>query len=365
LSGLTFHVQNRFIEFWNNLKTSDLKSRHFGIDLIGWFVSVLLLCLPIIRNLDSLWILAFCIFWYRLNKSIITKIKPPIELLIAFTLVFYLVDYVLLSSSLSIQANNISFNSFIECIHKFLLTFQVLFFGLILIRNNKDKQGVLAIYAFLGFITLQLVSLDNIYYLYIFQFFILLSLLKRTTWLESLTKSELWIYLFIFLFLCNGFFNLDFLKNLVVDHLDEQLSIFFIPYFIHLLIKIYFIALLVKIPIVLIYNFAGLSRKLKISSLFQTTFPQLIQLVVLLFLFHSFISGWQSGNLRELFYSKMVQIKSGNAPEELTVIKEFYEGTNTTFSLEGYQPFNFSEDYPEIGLLSLKKLSNTQFMHFI
>ncbi len=355
-----FQVQQRFKEFWQTLLTIDFKSPQTWFDFAGWFVSVLLICLPIGNNLIGLWIILHIIFWYRLNRYILNRINPPIELLILTTLVFYVIDFLLLSSNLTSDPNTVSFNFFTGALHKFFLVFQFLFFGLILIKNNKGKQSVVIIYLFFGLFILQLLALTNIYYIYIVEFFIFFSLLKRTVWLESLTKAELWTYFFVFLILCYELYDISFLKNLATDQTNPDISYVFMPYYFLLLLKIFFLAMLVKIPIVLIFNFAGLSRKLKISSLFQSTFPQFFQLIMLLFIFHSFISGWQSESLRKTFYAELSRIKSGQADSDLTVLKKFYDGSSAVLTFENYQSFEFLRGYPELGIVKMARLNEDQ-----
>lgn len=68
---------------------------------------------------------------------------------------------------------------------------------------------------------------------------------------------------------------------------------------------------MIKIPLVLIYNYAPISRKLWIASLFQSTIPQFVQLVLLLFIFFLFISGWQAYNLRQQIYTLCDQAAKG------------------------------------------------------
>ena len=60
------------------------------------------------------------------------------------------------------------------------------------------------------------------------------------------------------------------------------------------------------------------------------------------------------------------KIKSGNAPAQLHVIKKFFDETNTTLQFDGYQSVEFSQQYPEVGIITLKKSTNPQDVdHYI
>ncbi|MCU0645937.1 MAG: SpoIIE family protein phosphatase, partial [bacterium] len=83
-------------------------------------------------------------------------------------------------------------------------------------------------------------------------------------------------------------------------------------------LKYYLLAMLIRIPVVLVYNHASLSRKLKISGLFQSTFPQLIQFALLLLIFYSFLSGWQAENLRKSLQDQLDKIASGRGDPAIT-----------------------------------------------
>jgi serine phosphatase RsbU (regulator of sigma subunit) len=106
--------------------------------------------------------------------------------------------------------------------------------------------------------------------------------------------------------------------------------------------------MLIKVPVVLIYNHASLSRKLKISGLFQSTFPQLIQLVILLVIFYSFLSGWQAENLRRSIQDQLKRIEEGKADPAIESYK--IDLTATIFPDEA---FNYEP------LAPLRRLSGT------
>ncbi|MBD3290398.1 SpoIIE family protein phosphatase, partial [candidate division KSB1 bacterium] len=53
--------------------------------------------------------------------------------------------------------------------------------------------------------------------------------------------------------------------------------------------------------------------------LFQSTFPQLIQLIILILIFYAFLSGWQAENLRSGLKDQLSTIRKGRATENITL----------------------------------------------
>ncbi|NIR49615.1 SpoIIE family protein phosphatase, partial [candidate division KSB1 bacterium] len=128
-----------------------------------------------------------------------------------------------------------------------------------------------------------------------------------------------------------------------------------LPRFLYLLFKIYLLAVLVKIPIVLVYNFASLSRKLKFSSLFQSTFPQLIQLAMLGLIFYFFIAGWQAEKMRKAIVNQMDQIITKEATDSIETYEVTDDDSEAVLRTEDYEPVELSDDLPEQGILALNK----------
>ncbi|MEJ2055162.1 MAG: SpoIIE family protein phosphatase, partial [Calditrichaceae bacterium] len=273
-------------------------------------------------------------------------------------LIFAVIDFTILNASdafLSGQNFEIFRGwSFGGIIHKFFLSFLVLFLGLLLVENNKRKQGVLIIY------TLFLIAghygffYGHISYLIIFQFFLFFSLMKRTAWLESLTRLELIVYFALLLWIFLIITEPSFVKVIRSASDENQTITYSLPYFTYLVIKLYWLALLVRIPIVVIYNHASLSRKLRIAGLFQSSFPLFIQLAALLVIFFLFISGWQAEQLRDRFMNTVDNMN----PEEKYIIDDNNETVNIV--IPGYQLFILDKDAPHTGVVALKRESPDQ-----
>jgi hypothetical protein len=224
-------------------------------------------------------------------------------------------------------------------------------------KNYKSidfKQSALFVYIVIGYLAHLLIFFEHIYYLYLLQFFLFLILLGKTVWLEKLSKNELWIYFIIFLFIYYFFTNPSDFQKLKLISANQKTTWFSLPYYLHFLIKTYFLVLLIKIPIVLIYNHAGLERKLWIAGLFQSTFPQFIQFVFLIAIFFFFISGWQSERLREVILSQNDQVINGDIPPGITHRIVYLNQHESTVNLPGYLPESFMEEYPKTGIMQLE-----------
>jgi len=233
-------------------------------------------------------------------------------------------------------------------------------FSLILVQNSKDKVRVLIAYVLLGIIGINLIKIEGFFYLVMLQIILFIFLLHKTTWLEQLTKIECWIYLIVVFYAFRGFSNFDTLQGIQANQLDQMLIWYTLPKFLYLLFKMYLLAVLVKIPVVLVYNFARLSRKLKISSLFQSTFPQFIQLCMLLLIFYFFIAGWQANKVRQSMIDQLKQISTGKATDSLYAFRYVYDNFDGILQLNGYQPVLVSGDMPDQGILAVTKSHNAR-----
>ncbi|MGD9897912.1 MAG: PP2C family protein-serine/threonine phosphatase [Calditrichaceae bacterium] len=367
-----FRVHTRFIQFTANLKQEKNHAYRWLFFISGWIISFYILTGSFADSSD-LWPLTLLIhvyFWYHLNKKIIVKFHPPVEFLLIMILFLYGIEYLLLNTVTAVSGLSAHFSGLQIFLQKFVLAFIVLFFGLLIVENTRKnereiekddlqeskfsgiKQGILIGYFFLGLLAHSVVFYDHIYYLYLFQFLLFAVLLKRTVWLESLTKIELWIYFLIFVILFIVFMDDSIYRRLKPEIVTNKVMFFSIPYYLYLLIKIYLLALIIKIPVVLVYNHAGLSRKLQISGLFQSTFPQLIQMVTLLTLFYFFISGWQAQNLRKTIHHEMGQIASGKKVSGHDYPVYSFPRIPSSISLKGYQPRPFYVGNPDTGILA-------------
>lgn len=352
-----FRVQERINDYIQNLKTVDSLNVRFIINALGWWISFFLTFSAFESGnlFYILWLIINFYFWFAFNKDLLKKIVPPVEILLVIILVLAVIDFTILNSSDSLMnAHNFSIFSgwtFWGIVHKFFLSFLVLFFGLLLIVNNKGKQRVLILYSVFLLIGHYGFFYGHISYLILFQFFLFFSLMKRTTWLERLTRLELIIYFAMILWFFLIITEPSFVKVIRAASDENQTITYSLPYFIYLLINLYLLALLIRIPIVVIYNHAGLSRKLRIAGLFQSSFPLFIQMAALLIIFFLFISGWQAEQLRDQF----IQIKDKGLTVHRFAIDS--DGKNQMIDIPGYQTEKIDEEITGRGIISLRRLN--------
>lgn len=349
-----FRVQHRINEYLQNLKKVEYPNTRFIITAFVWWISFFL-TISLFELYYGIGVIALAInfyFWFSFNKSLIKKFVPPIEILMAVIFVFSIIDFSILNASDALQTAQdftvFSGWSFVGIVHKFFLSFIILFFGLLLVENNKRKQGVLILYTVFLIVGHYGFFYGHVSYLFIFQVVLFFSLMKRTVWLESLTRLELIIYfallLWFFLIITEPSF-----VNVIRSAADENQTITYsLPYFLYLLIKLYWLALLVRIPMVVIYNHASLSRKLRIAGLFQSSFPLFIQLATLLIIFFLFISGWQAEQLRDRF----IQTKEKAASAYQFSMDA--NGDSYVMTVPGYQSIKLDNNLSSAGVIALK-----------
>lgn len=352
-----FRIGTRFLDFWVNLKSEEIRSKQTIKIFLGWTVSFIFLLRPIDLpfSLTLLFYAAHVYFWFRIIAELHQKIRPPNELLIVLFLLVYLVEMVLLRSIYSTHTflvPTIKTPALHFSLHQILLlALLVLLFSLILTENSKGKKGVLILYAGLGWIGMHT---SDPFYLFILQVILFVLLLRRTSWLEELTKLECWLYWLVALYMFRRFSALSPFVGVQGTQVEQAEIWYGLPRFLFLLFKIYLLAIAVKIPVVLVYNFASLSRKLKFASLFQSTFPQLIQLFMLLSIFYFLVAGWQAEKVRQTILGQMQQISV--APSDSIDVYELQNlDSNSILAVEGYQSVQLSRKLPAQGILSLTK----------
>jgi len=378
--------EERYKLWWQNINFADVNSGRVYFHLCGWFLTFVFIIFSIEKDLIKwmqVWIVFHFFFWYQLNKLYVLEFKIPPDLLLLFILSISSLQNNLLNTKLF----DLSANPSLGVLPTILLSLQILLFGFILTGNSsiwrrfreiqntenqgdqkiiqpKIRQGSLIVYMIFGYLAFHVVLFEHEYIKYLFQFFLLLSFLNKTHWLEALSKPELivefWLFLFIFYFYSDpsGLNSVNFIESI------QYVTWFGIPYYIHLLIKMYLLAVVIKIPVVIIYNHATLSRKMWIAGLFQSTFPQLIQFVFLCFVFFSLISSWQAENLRETLKRSIEQIKRENISSALTCEKIPLKEGSTTISMNEYLPVQFpanDQDYGVIKLIKTRKRAKQDF----
>jgi serine phosphatase RsbU (regulator of sigma subunit) len=322
----------------------------------------------------QVWIVFQIFFLYQLNKLLVSKVRVPVDLLLLIVLTVSSLQNNILSTTLLTLPEEISLGFF----PTFFLALQILMFGLILVSNaslwkgidhhtfinhsipdnqkvSKINQGSLIVYALIGYVAYFVVLFEHQYILYLFQFFILLTLLNKTNWLERLTKPELIAYFWLFLLIFYFYGDPAGLESAKFIETGQKITWFVFPFYCHLLIKMYLLAVVIKIPVVLIYNHATLSRKMWIAGLFQSSFPQLIQFIFLCFVFFALISSWQAENLRETLERQVEKISRDEIYPSL-IAKRIPLGMVTTpVILPDYIPTQISDKEGKYGIIALTK----------
>ncbi len=356
-----FQVGKRFRDYFTSFKPQEIVNKANILYFIGWIFSFTIIFYTEYFRYN--WIFIFYIiyiyFWYKLVGNFYNKFRPPNELLLALFLLILFLETVFLQSfyntssffTFEIQAPGILAN-FVQILLQSLL---ILIFSLFLVQNSQGKKGVIISFILLGGIGVSVFNTSSVFYLFIFQIILFIYLLRKTPWLEELTKIECWIYLLVVFYLFRGFANHNPFQEVQPGQFESALLWYSLPKFLYLSFQIYLLALLVKIPIVLIYNFARLERKLKISSLFQSTFPQFVQLCMLLLIFYFFIAGWQADKMRQALINQIEQISTGKAARSVNVFKLADDQSDRTLYIKGYQPIQFTGRLPEVGIVVVEK----------
>jgi len=368
---------DRYVLWWQTLDRTGLSTSRLLFLSGGWLLTFYF----VIFSLEigqfkwmQVWIVFQIFFLYQLNKELVSKIRIPLDFLLLASLTISSLQNSILSNTLKTIPENISLGFF----PTFFLALQILLFGLILVSNEslwknrefrsvgnpltpdqlkniKIKQGSLIVYTLIGYVAYYIVLFEHQYILYIFQFFLLLTLLNKTNWLERLSKPELITYFWIFLFVFYYYSDPSGVSTAKFIETGQKTTWFVFPFYCHLLIKMYLLAVIIKIPVVLIYNHATLSRKMWIAGLFQSSFPQLIQFIFLCFVFFALISSWQAENLRESINRQVEKISHGNISPSFTYTKIDLKKGTTPLRISEYLSTPFVRTDEKYGVISLTK----------
>jgi serine phosphatase RsbU (regulator of sigma subunit) len=292
-----------FKKFWVILKDPESYRPHHLFYFLGWLILSFFILFSsnasFVNVIPLLLILGY--FWKRLDDTLIQQIKPPVEITILGVLLIYVICYGWIAICNNITPDISQTQKFAGGIYLFiqifLVSFLLYFIGLIITSEKRNKFYNLIIYTLLVFGGLQLMRISNYPYWTLFQILLFLIIFKETAWTEILTKTECWSYFFITIIFYFSFSPLPSLP--VSDFTVETISWYFIPKFFGHLLKLYLLALLIRIPFVLVYHHASLRRKFKIAGWLQTSIPQFIQFIILVFVFYFFIAGWQARNLKD------------------------------------------------------------------
>ncbi|MCI0495526.1 SpoIIE family protein phosphatase [candidate division KSB1 bacterium] len=352
MADTQFSILTRLHEFVSSLTRKNLLSRQILTNWWGWFISLLIFATIYIVSNQKFWqiiFLAHLFFSFSLLSDLYKKIRFPIEILL-------LILYLLTLLTRGLVSNSIKLDPTLQNPDALLLVFQIivigifaLVFAMIIVHNSFGKKAGLIWLGFVGFVGYMALAGGNDYFILFFQGLVIIALLQKTRWLEELSKIECWIYIVLLYFFYRTIAGLNPFQEIDSKTIAEANRWYIITSILYYFFKYYLLAMLIRIPVVLVYNHASLSRKLKISGLFQSTFPQLIQFVLLLLIFYSFLSGWQAENLRKSLQDQLDKIASGRGDLSIT----FYRLKSMTDSQDDKNLQQFKSIYP------LTRLSNS------
>lgn len=362
-----FHIQNRFLAFLQNLKPLKINIPQLIVYTIGWFLlfygTMFSSSMSGARLIPILLIFGF--FWFKILDEINDKIKPPVELLILLFLAAYAIEKTTLSIFLSAYriASDPMFTPGIlpSIIQVSILALLFFLFSFILIDKKKTGRGVLIGLFFAGYIAGLILQGNNTFYWWIFQFLLLLYLLKKTDWPEELTRVECWLYFALFVLIYRLF------SNFPIEKLNNfQHGLFWnkMPFILFHFFRLYLIAVLIKIPLTLVYHHARLSQKLRIASLFQSSFPQLLQLLMLVFIFYFFVAGWQADQVRKSLENTFESLQNYSTKTDLHFIQKPLNPVDRSVHLTDSISITVPVNPPNNGIIKTMKGNNPEYYLF-
>jgi len=352
------HISGRISDFAKQLTFKKLKKTQIPLYIISSLVTFYAFIYVPTSGFQFLTLIAVSIAMGYLAREVIIQYRPPGEIIVGCLLITY---YFLTKTLEYAFYGQPGFNFFLEQLLIIVLAFTFISIAILIIESSKENQKrSLLTYVFIGFIALSISAGGADLPIWVSNLFIFIYLLRKTAWLEKLTKLECWTYLLIFI----GVFKLMLSVAPLADDLSlrsqDSLLWYGLSWLAHTTIRLYVLSILIKIPVVLVYNFASLSRKLRISSLFQSTFPQIIQLCMLLIIFYFSMAGWQAEKVRKALLDTMEMIRVGEISKpEYWAQADFV--TSGELTLPGYETMPLDHRLPKRGIILLQKTSGKDY----
>lgn len=351
-----FQAVQRFRDFWTHLKSSSLKSPRSALYFVAWFGTLLILLFSAyFFKFVGLIQLLHIFVWFKLAVDIEKRFRPHPEFLLVLFFLIFLIESSLLRfvyvSALPPGAQMVFFSS----LQVALLAALILLFSLLLIQNARTNFWFFAFTFVLVAILLNLIDNEGRFYPLIVQLVLFIFLVRKTAWLELLTKSECWMYLFVLIFALLAFSDINPFDAILANSYRANTVWYDLPKILYLGFKMYLLAVVIKIPVVLVYNFASLSRKLKIAGLFQSTFPQFIQLFMLVLIFFFFLAGWQADKVRKAMLSTFKEMAAGLNSENISITTIPTPLAGQTLRISGMEPAPLSNRLPDQGVIALRR----------
>jgi serine phosphatase RsbU (regulator of sigma subunit) len=367
LTTIKFNVQTRFLNFINQIQSPQFSISKIFIYSSGWILFFYGSLYSIQSRTFILLTLVFCCVYclIKLLDEINKKIRIPTELIIICFFILFSLEKLWLKwffstdplATITIQSPGI----IPTVIQILLLNLLIFSFSLILVDKNKSGIGTILFLLFAGIIGLFIAQLSNTYFWWAFLFILVIYLFKKTTWVEELTQTECWIYVAIFILIFRSF------NNFSIDYIASQHKNIFwhqIPFIISQFFKFYLLAVLIKIPLVLVFHHARLSRKLKIASLFQSSFPLLIQSIMLLSIFYFFVAGWQAENISRSLEKQFDKHIHAQGEPDNNFITVQLNSFKPNIQIPGLHSFNIPVNPPKSGIIKIEQPAKSAFFIF-
>jgi serine phosphatase RsbU (regulator of sigma subunit) len=367
VAEVRIRLHSRLTKFWNAIKQTNFTSLQVLVNGLGWIVSFVLLATLLDASDYTVIVLLFIhtYFLFKTVRGIHTHARPPMELLLLGFWAIFVFEILILQTAgiltTSIEPGVATPSAILLVVQIILLAPLILIFSLVLVQNSKGRNTVIIWYFLFGLLASAFMGEGWELYLLIFQVLLFFLLLRKTSWLEELTKTECWIYLIFFFLIFTQIINPNPFENVNAEVAHREALWAIAPCYLYMLFKLYILAILVKIPVVLVYNHARLARKLWISGLFQSTFPQIIQFGMLLLVFHFFIAGWQAENVRQALVSQIDEMRSPGGMETLDYLRPYSFATGEFGEIRGFEPINFSKRTPDQGIVTLERNRKARF----
>ncbi|MEZ4745567.1 MAG: SpoIIE family protein phosphatase [Calditrichia bacterium] len=359
LSTEKVNITEQIEQFWEQIRQFNWLDKRFLLYAAGFFVTFFYIFSPDLpKTLHSVIAFVHIFLLFKLVHLLKKQLKPPSEALWSFLAGLWLIEYLLvrfiLPSPVSI-VDDLQTGVFSNSFQILFLVLLELTLALLILVNTTGKGWVLIWLLLLRFPIASMLDSESYFLSIVFQAILVLIFLKQTSWLDRLNQIECLIYGGIFLAILQILFWLNPVADVGERTFLYQEIWFELPGVFYQYLRAYVLAVVIKIPAILIYNHASLARKLKISGLFQSSIPQLIQLVSLILIFYSFITTWQAQTVR----GRIVDfLQSATAAPESEKLHHFtYIDSEATIKLDGYEPIN-ARFLPRKGVLRLVPQNN-------
>ncbi|MFQ5420630.1 MAG: hypothetical protein ACE5EY_09740, partial [Anaerolineae bacterium] len=159
----------------------------------GWLVSVYFAFYPEgLPDPSGLAALLHFILLYLLGKEIASRPGVRAELLLGGALLFYVIEFVLLSY---VYATGGAPAPFMAHLHLFFEACFMLCVSALILMTSKGQKGALLWFFILGWMGVQFAESGSLLPRVLLQVVLFVFLLRKTAWLERLAKAECWIYL--------------------------------------------------------------------------------------------------------------------------------------------------------------------------